>query len=88
MHADQPAPVARAIAFAAAIPTSSAPTSPGPNVTATPSTSANPTSAAASASSSRGFERLDVGAGRDLGDDAAEALVQVHLRRDQVRADA
>src|SRR3954468_5430904 len=47
-------PVANAIDFAAAMPTSSAPISPGPTVTATPSRSPNPTPAASRASSSSG----------------------------------
>ena len=34
----------------------------------------------------QGIERLHVGAGGDLGHDAAEALVEMLLRRDQVRA--
>ena len=49
------APVAKATAFAAAIPTSKAPTSPGPTVTATPSRSANRQPARSSASSINGF---------------------------------
>ena len=49
------APVASATAFAAAIPTRSAPTRPGPTVTATVSRSPNPTPAATRASSISGF---------------------------------
>ena len=48
------APVARENDFAAAIPTRSAPTRPGPTVTATPSMSPTPTSAATRASASSG----------------------------------
>src|SRR5512132_3556076 len=49
------APVATATAFAAAIPTSRAPTNPGPTVTATPSRSAKRHPARSSASSISGF---------------------------------
>src|SRR6266540_2328019 len=49
------APVATTTAFAAAIPTSRAPTNPGPTVTATPSRSANRHPARSSASSMSGF---------------------------------
>src|SRR5919197_3461356 len=48
-------PRARATAFAAAIPTSSAPTSPGPTVTATPSIDPNDAPASLKASSISGF---------------------------------
>src|SRR5918995_2194055 len=49
------APVANAIDLAAAIPTSSAPTRPGPTVTATPSSSRNPHPAVSSAASISGL---------------------------------
>src|SRR6266496_136230 len=50
------APIEKATAFATAIPTSRAPTNPGPTVTATPSRSANRHPARSSASSISGFK--------------------------------
>ena len=68
-------------------PTSSAPTSPGPCVTATASTSSSEAPPADSASAMTGDDELEVAPRRDLGDDAAVARVQLRLRRDDVRAD-
>ena len=61
--------------------------SPGPCVTATGSTSSRVAPASASASCDDGRDELEVPPRRDLGDDAAEARVQLGLRRDDVRAD-
>ena len=79
-------PRAAASALAVATPTSSAPTSPGPCVTATRSTSSSVAPASASAASTTGVDQLEVVARGDLGDDAAEAIVDA-LRGDHVRAD-
>ena len=76
-------------AFAAAIPTRSAPTRPGPTVTATPSMSPKPDEAGRlERLGHERVQRLHVGARRDLRHHASEALVQVDLGRDQVGANA
>ena len=81
-------PRAQAIALAACTPTSSAPTSPGPRVTAMPSTSS---SARAGAVERRLQHRDQVGhvvTRRDLGHHAAALGVHLHLRRHHVAAHA
>ena len=80
-------PRAHASAFAAESPTSSAPIRPGPLVTATRSTSSSDAPASPSASRIDRDDELEVPPRRDLGDDAAEARVQLGLRGDDVGED-
>ena len=80
-------PVAAASAFAELRPISSAPTSPGPRVTAIESISASPTPGLGERGVDDRVDQLEVVPGGDLGHDAAEALVGRRLRGDHVRAD-
>ena len=70
--------------FAAATPTSSAPASPGPAVTAIASTSRSVDAGGLAGPLDRGHHRLEVGPRRDLGYDAAEARVLLHRGGDRV----
>ena len=74
---------AAAIALAVASPTSSAPTRPGPRVTATRSMSASSACGLAQRVVDGGADELEVVAAGDLGDDAAVAVVDA-LRGDDV----
>ena len=76
----------QAIAFAAAMPTSSAPISPGPCVTAMRSTSSSVAPACSERLAHDGSDQLEVPARRHLRHDAAEPRVQIRLRRNDVRA--
>src|SRR5581483_848021 len=67
-------PHTSASAFAALTPTSSDPTRPGPTVAATASMSRSSMAASTTACATTG-QQLDVGATRDLGNDAAVAGV-------------
>ena len=77
----------QASAFAAASPTSSAPISPGPCVTATRSTSSSVAPRVAERLADDGRDELEVAARGDLGHDAAVPRVQVGLRGDDVGQD-
>ena len=81
-------PSANASAFAVSTPTSSAPTRPGPAVTAIASRSRNCTPASAIARSDDRHDGRDVLARGDLGHDAAVVRVHRDLRRDDVGAHA
>ena len=72
-------------ALAVAIPTSSAPTRPGPDVTATASSSGPPTPASSAPRHDR-RDRLCVRPARQFGHHPAEGGVQVHLARHDRRA--
>ncbi len=78
---------AQAIAFAAESPTSSAPTSPGPCVTATRSIVVERHVRLVERRADHRRDELEVASRGDLGHDAAVARVQARLRRDDVRAD-
>ena len=84
-HERQPAPHARALA--AETPTSSAPISPGPAVTATVSTSSSDVAGLVERLADHRRDELEMPPRRDLGHDAAVARVQLGLRGDDVRAD-
>ena len=77
---------AAAIALAVLAPTSSAATSPGPRVVATRSMSASVTPARVERVGDDGVDQLQVMAARDLGHDAAVAVVDP-LRGDDVGPD-
>ncbi len=81
-------PVAAASALAVITPTSTPPIRPGPAVTAMASSSGRPAPASCQRALDDEVGALGMGAGGDLGHDAAEAVVQVGLAEDGVREDA